>query len=235
MSVLFSLLFFVALAGVIKPYIAGAKRWHFGLAALACLMIVGAFAPQKSEVSGAKKAASAAQGDGDAAGNAAQQPSAGDGDGGKAEEADGAQASAPDSPWHYSESKDEMRGTVSRFASVESENEVDLGFPYGTVHGHVLVRHRPQDGLNIMFQVDQGQILCNSLSDGMISVKFDKGPVQKFRCSEASDGSSETAFIDSASAFLRKLRGSSRLIVEAEFFQKGRQQFVFDIRGLQWK
>ena len=139
------------------------------------------------------------------------------------------------SKWDYSESKDEMRGTTTKLASISSENVVDLEFPYGEVHGQLWIRRRPEDGLNIAFEVDKGQVLCHTFSDGYVSMKFDDGPVQRFRCTGSSDGSSETAFILDESRALAALKRAKRTIVEAEFFQQGRQQFIFETAGLEWK
>lgn len=128
-----------------------------------------------------------------------------------------------------------MRGTTTKLASVQSENSVDLDFPYGAVHGQIWIRKRPEDGLNVAFEVDKGQVLCHSFSGGYVSVKFENGPIQKFSCTGSSDGSSETAFLLNEERALSALKRAKRTIVEAEFFQKGRQQFVFDTAGLEWK
>jgi hypothetical protein len=88
--------------------------------------------------------------------------------------------------------------------------------------------------LDAAFEVEKGQILCNSFSESVVSIKFDDGPVQKFRCTDASDGSNNVAFLLPAGRFLSEVKKSKRTIVEAEFFQQGRQQFTFDTAGLAW-
>jgi hypothetical protein len=45
MATIFVLLFLAAVAGIIRPYIKGAKRWHFGLAAFVCFVVIGVTAP----------------------------------------------------------------------------------------------------------------------------------------------------------------------------------------------
>lgn len=128
-----------------------------------------------------------------------------------------------------------MRGTPTTEAKVVSDNTVNLEFPYGEVHGQLWVRKRAEDGLNVAFEVEQGQILCNDFGNSHVSIKFDDGPVQKFHCSGTSDGSSNVAFIDDARRVLSHLRKSKRAIVEAEFYEQGRKQFTFDTAGLNWK
>jgi hypothetical protein len=54
-------------------------------------------------------------------------------------------------------------------------------------------------------------------------------------CTGARDGSSETAFIVNEGKMLAGLRKAKKTMVEAEFFQKGGQQFTFNTEGLVWK
>jgi len=211
--VIFVLLFVAALIGVLKPYIKGAKRSYFAIAAVVAFILVGVTAPK--------------------AGIAPTQPAT-DAEAKGSPGTDNV-SSEGGSKWEYSESKDEMRGTTTKTASVTSDNSVDLDFPYGEVHGQLWIRRRPEDGLNVAFEVEKGQVLCHSYSDDYISMKFDDGPIQRFRCTGSSDGSTETAFVVDESRALAALKRAKRTIVEAEFFQQGRQQFVFDTAGLNWK
>lgn len=213
MTFLFALLFLAALVGIFKPYIGGLKRLHFALAAVVALVLVGVTAAPPDPAGAPGKA--------------------GDGKPGSPQAA--AAPGEPAGKWAYSEEKDQMRGTTSRFASVRSENQVDLKFPYGVVGGTIWVRQQPKDGLDVFFQVDKGQVLCRNYSESTIAVKFDDKPVQNFRCTGSSDGSSDTAFIVDGRRALAELRKAKRTIVEAEFFQQGRQQFVFETAGLNWK
>jgi len=218
-SYVFLLLFVAAVVGIFKPYINGAKRWHFTVAAVISFFLVGAFAP-----TGPTNEKQSAVVRTEAVADGAPAPVAGD---------TSQQAAA--SKWEYSESRDEMRGTTAKFASITSENVVDLEFPYGEVNGQIWIRRRPEDGLNLAFEVDKGQVLCHSFSDDYVSMKFDDGPIQKFRCTGSSDGSSETAFIIDDQRALTALKRAKRTIVEAEFYQHGRQQFVFETGGLKWQ
>jgi hypothetical protein len=213
MSYVFVLLFFAAVTGIFKPYIKGSKRWHFALAAFGSFVLVGILAPKTPSPAGQAATTGGAKQDADAATGLPE----------------------VESKWDYSQSRDEMRGTTARSASLESNNTVDLDFPYGEVHGQLWIRQRPEDGLNVAFEVEKGQVLCHTYSDDYISMKFDDGPIQRFRCTGSSDGSTETAFITDEPRALAALKRAKRTIVEAEFFQKGRQQFVFDTARLQWK
>ena len=137
------------------------------------------------------------------------------------------------SKWEYSEDKDQMRGTTTKFAVLTSENTVNLDFPYGSHTGDLQFRRRPEDGLNILLHV-QGQFLCNSYNDGHVSVKFDDKPIQKFSCAEPGDASTGWLFISPASKFLAETRKSKTLVIEAPYFQNGNQQLTFSVAGLKF-
>jgi hypothetical protein len=218
MTVLFTLIFLAAVVGIFKPYIGGMKRSYFGIAAAVAFVLVGVTAVSQSSTGAA----------GSSPAKAADTPS----------------PQAPSGPvtpaaatakWEYRQDKDEMRGTTSNFANVRSDNEVDLDFPYGTVHGIIWVRKQATDGLNVMFAVDKGQILCNSFSNSTVSIKFDDKPVKKFACDESNDGESNQVFLRNAAGALDGLRHSKKTVIEADFYQQGSQQFVFDTAGLNWK
>lgn len=141
----------------------------------------------------------------------------------------------PKSKWSYSTDTDDMRGITVRYAEIEAENTVSLDFPYGEQRGQMLVRQSEKSGLDIMVGVASGQILCHSFMNGHINVKFDDGPIERFGCSGASDGTSNMVFIKGANGFLDKLKKSEKAIVEAEFFHNGTQQLTFDTANLEWE
>lgn len=219
MSGLFVIVFLAALFGVFKPYIKGAKRWHFGLGAFAAFLMVGAFAdPSATADTNAQQLASTDK----AAGGVTED---------KAEVA----PKEPESNWQYYNDKDEMRGTESRYAQLDGSNTINLDFPYGEQRGRMTVRKSAQFGFDILVGVESGQIMCNSFSRSYINVKFDDGPIQRYGCNEASDGTSNMVFVEGAKGFLGKLKNSKKVIVEAEFFQNGMQQLAFDTANLKWE
>ena len=219
MSGLFVIVFLAALVGVFKPYIKGAKRWHFGLGAFAAFLMVGAFAdPSVTTDTNAEKLAST------------DKPA-----GGVTEVKADVAPKEPESNWQYYNDKDEMRGTESRYAQLDGSNTTNLDFPYGEQRGRMTVRKSAQFGFDILVGVESGQIMCNSFSRSYINVKFDDGPIQRYGCNEASDGTSNMVFVEGAKGFLGKLKNSKKVIVEAEFFQNGMQQLAFDTANLKWE
>jgi hypothetical protein len=220
-AAIFAIIFIAALIGVFKPYINGVKRWQFGVGAFVAFVLVGVFAdpPATPGNSAEPVASSASVPAGEQIAEAATGP--------VAEKIEGA--------WTYSTERDEMRGAESRFAELEATNTIDLDFPYGEQRGRILVRHSAKHGFDILVGVPSGQIMCNSFSNSYINVKFDDGPIQRFGCNDASDGSSNMIFVEGAKSFLGKLKQSKRAVVEAEFFQNGLQQMTFNTANLQWE
>lgn len=218
---LLSILFIAALVGVFKPYVKGTKRWHFGVAAFAFLIFIGAVAePPKDQNQAGDKAASTAT-------QAAQTLQ-------DERQTEPSKSQEPESEWTYSSDKDEMRGAESRYAQLDAANTIHLDFPYGEQRGQILVRQSAKYGFDILIGVPSGQVLCSSFQDTYINVKFDDGPIQRYRCTDARDGTSNMVFVQGAKGFLAKLMKSRQAIVEMEFFQNGVQQMTFHTANLKW-
>lgn len=220
MSGLFVVVFLAAIVGTIKPYINGAKRWHFGLGAFVAFIFVGAFADPASNST--EKAEIASSNGSEDEGKTADQEAP-------------TTPEEPPSEWTYSTEKDEMRGGETRYAQLEGSNTIDLDFPYGEQRGQMLVRQSPQFGFDILVGVRSGQIMCNSFSNSHINVKFDDGPIRRYGCTDASDGSNNMIFVEGANSFLANLKKSKKVVVEAEFFQNGMQQLTFNTANLKWE
>jgi hypothetical protein len=215
---LFAILFLAAIIGVFRPYINGVKRWHFGIGALVMFFLVGVFAGPATKPS---EKAVAAQGSATADASETAIPA----------------ASKPEqviSEWTYSTEKDEMRGAESRYAELEASNTIDLDFPYGEQRGRILVRQSPKFGFDILVGVSSGQIMCNAYSNSHINVKFDDGPIHRYGCTDASDGSNNMVFVEGPNGFLNNLKKSKKAVIEAEFFQNGMQQMTFNTANLKW-
>lgn len=139
------------------------------------------------------------------------------------------------SSWEYDNSEDEMRGETSYFASNGSINTVELPFPYqGGTRLNILLRDNAKNGKDIMFIVNKGQIFCG-YQDCHVNIKFDDGKVQRYETTEAEAGSSEVLFLtNNISGFVKKLKESTNVTVEVNFYNHGAEQFKFDVSGLEW-
>jgi hypothetical protein len=140
----------------------------------------------------------------------------------------------PTSGWVYQRSKDEMRGTTSKFAVLKSSNFLIFGFPYKGGAARLALRQRPEDGLNVILTID-GQFLCSQFTNDTVAVKFDDGPIRRFECSRPKEESSGSIFINDEQTFLSRLRKAKKVIIEADFYREGPKQMVFNVGGLDWK
>lgn len=137
--------------------------------------------------------------------------------------------------WNYSNSEDEMRGTVTNFAQVKSLNVIQLDFPYqGGSSLYLMLRNSPENGNEVMISTDNGQLWCE-YSNCYMSVKFDNDEIKTYPLAKAAAGTSETMFLDgSVDQFINKLKKSKNVMIEIGFFNYGNQQFRFDTGGLEW-
>ncbi len=139
--------------------------------------------------------------------------------------------------WEYSQEKDEMRDATTYYATNDSTNTANFGFPYGTSKAEIILRKSPKFGNDVMFSIHSGQF--NSCFDGCkITVKFDNQKLENYSMMGTDDGSSDVLFISGSKntkRFVDQLRKSKKVIIEASFFDHGREQFIFETDGLDWK
>lgn len=150
-----------------------------------------------------------------------------------------APASAPpprvQSSWTYVDDVDEMRDSAIHHACTTSTNVLHFGFPYGSQRARLCIRQHPRFGQDVIVRLEEeGQFLCQSYQACTVRVRFDDGEVSSYSAIGPSDNSTNSVFIQNDDRFLRSLRSSSRVIVEAEFYQAGNQQMTFQTAGLEW-
>lgn len=134
--------------------------------------------------------------------------------------------------WEYQESKDEMDGSVIKFASCTSINSVEFDFPYnGGSYLQLLVRK--MKGRNeVILKISKGQFI-GSYSE-TCKIKFDDGPVKEYGFNDAADGSSDCIFLESAASIIKQLKQARHVKIQPTFYQSGKEVFDFDVSGLQW-
>lgn len=141
------------------------------------------------------------------------------------------------SVWQYLQNKDEMRASVRYSAVNASLNTANFSFPYGESKLELILRKDPEYGNDVMFVIGNGQF--NTCFNGCkITVKFDDQKLETFSMIGPDSGSHDTLFIDgkkNLARFMDKLKKSKKLTVEVAFFNHGKEQFKFDIDGLEWK
>ena len=138
--------------------------------------------------------------------------------------------------WEYGSAIDPMRKTASKWATLDSPTELNFAAPYdGDNRAEIEV-----SSVGFILSVLKGQFVCNP-PDGTVSINFDGGPVGRYGCSEPSDGTTTTLYIDdwshddpgdhskSLSALMAKAK---TMTIEAEFYGTGSTQMVFNVAGL---
>jgi hypothetical protein len=134
--------------------------------------------------------------------------------------------------WYYNQSEDEMgRGTLYS-ARLFSINQVDFSFPYESGQPGLLVVacRMPKDGIQVMLMA-KGQF-ASTYTYNYVTVRFDKGPLQNFQIANATNGVNDTILINDVASFVRNLRSSSHVKIEATFYHDGARVFEFDTQGL---
>jgi len=136
--------------------------------------------------------------------------------------------------WHYDEQRDEMRGTVRKYAWANADEQLQFAFPYGGGSTPSIRLRKSGRGTEVLLDVSKGQFMC--FIDGCwVYVKFDGGAVTRYSAVPPSDGTSNVLFLDPAAQFVKKLKKANHVTIEAEFYQEGKRQMTFDVAGLDWK
>lgn len=139
--------------------------------------------------------------------------------------------------WQYDESTDKMSGKATNTASITSDNSLDLAFPYaGRNHAFLTVRKHPQYGLDVILQIQKGQILCSSYSGCPIQVKFDDAPPVKFSGTGSADHDSKVIFFKDANRFINQATKAKKILVQANLYQAGAPVLEFSMNEpLKWQ
>jgi hypothetical protein len=136
--------------------------------------------------------------------------------------------------WTYVTGQDAMMQKPIRYASVQSINELNFGFPYqGAQHETLTLRTHPRFGKSVILRIERGQFLCG-VEGCSVTVRFDAGKPQRFSVDEPSDHSTTYLFIDNYDGFLASVRKSKKIYISAEFYQEGSPVLEFDTSKLNW-
>lgn len=134
--------------------------------------------------------------------------------------------------WMYRDEGDPMGGQV-RSASVQSNNVLSLEFPYqGEQRGTLTIRSHPRHGKDVILQIQRGQFQCTSYSGCDVLVRFDEGPLKKYRAAEPTDNSSTTLFLRGYDGFMASLRKAKKARIEFTLFHQGTRSLEFNVDSL---
>lgn len=134
--------------------------------------------------------------------------------------------------WTYQAGADEMTGRATRAAMIRSENSVNFAFPYhGEQRASLIVRTHPSYGRDVIFRIEQGQLLCRRIDRCQVRVKFDEGQPQTWRASPPADHSTTVLFLQAYDRFVQQLRRSEVVRIQPEVYQEGSPVFEFHVEG----
>lgn len=138
--------------------------------------------------------------------------------------------------WRLQSIEDKMSGKPTRLAVVKSADSLSLDFPYkGENRGELAIRQHPAHGLDVIFTVDKGQIICSRISSCEVVVKFDDKPPMKFGANGPDDHSSTVLFLRDAKRFIAQAKDAKVILVQATYYKAGGQVLTFSTPGgLQW-
>jgi len=137
--------------------------------------------------------------------------------------------------WKYYKFQDPGSGKYYSQAIVKSENEVNLDFPYdGYQRAYFEFRNHPRFGKDLIFGLQRGQILCDEYRNKYVSIRFDNSTVERYRCLEASDGSSRQIALVGFDAIASRISVVKNIFVSVFIFQEGERTFEFRVNGFDY-
>lgn len=137
--------------------------------------------------------------------------------------------------WHYFASTDPMTSRTSRTAQIESENVVNFDFPYqGAQRATLILRDHPTHGRDVIFQIERGQLLCNSYEGCSVRIRFDEAKAEMWNASPPSDNSSTVLFVRNESRFVQRLRAAKVVRVQVSAYEEGAPTFEFEVGGFDY-
>ena len=129
-------------------------------------------------------------------------------------------------PWSYGQNTDQMTGKITRWACLDSEDQLQFGFPYnGGSTGTICLRKGRR--LDAYFKIDKGQVLCG-VEGCEARMKVDGGEPFTVSGSESADGDPRFIFFDSYPRILGIAKKAKQIKIEILYYQERRQVLTFE-------
>lgn len=141
----------------------------------------------------------------------------------------------PKENWRKTESEDKMEGTKRYFATSTSTNQIEFEFPYNGGSTFSLIVRNMGKGNEVLMTVSKGQFMTSFSGSETIKMKFDDEKPFNVSYNSADDASMDVIFFNSSNKILTKLKSANKLMIEAPFYDAGRQIIYFDVSGLEWE
>lgn len=139
--------------------------------------------------------------------------------------------------WNYSSSNDPMSSKPIVLASIESDNSLNLGYPYqGENRGRLLIRQHPKHGLDVILTISKGQLMCDNHRGCGALIRFDDGKAMRFNGGESADMDRTTMFVLERKRFIDSARKARQIKVQVTIYEAGEQVLEFSTNQLlDWK
>ena len=132
----------------------------------------------------------------------------------------------------------DIDGPQRQLYSIESNNVVDLDFPYGKtkLKLHIRMVNGKLDPNGGVFVTSSGQFHSGDYSadtDGTLKYKIDSTPVKQVGYQSSKSASSGIGFINNPETILKEIVNGKTMKIQMSYFQQGDKVFDFDIAGLE--
>ena len=153
--------------------------------------------------------------------------------------------------WSYRTITDEMDGTVTRVAAIQSANTVDFDFPYQGEQRATLVLS-PQPGYDgVIFSVEKGQLPCHDemvepialekllgadpVPGCTVRVKFDDSGPYDVKATGVQDGANMLRLNPECCGLftdlVKRIQEAETVKIEVRAYDEGRTIFTFNVAG----
>lgn len=141
---------------------------------------------------------------------------------------------APSSGWAYSEDEDKMTSKKTYYAGIEANETLQFDFPYNGGCTATLYVRKKGGKTDVFVQLSKAQLIIDSYDGSNFRVRFDNKPATTYTFTEASDHSSDVAFLQTTSRFIKNLKNSKKVTIEMEFYKEGYRAIEFNVDGFKW-
>ena len=135
--------------------------------------------------------------------------------------------------WTYDTTKDEMTSGSTIIASTDATNSFEFNAPYDGYNGATIQIRRKRGRTDAIFTIQKGQFV-GGVEGQTIKARFDQKRYSEYYCNPASDYDPTVLFIDDAGTFVEHLKDAKKLLIEANIYDNGNQQFEFSVDGFKW-
>jgi hypothetical protein len=126
------------------------------------------------------------------------------------------------SKWDYSAVEMDAGNRTEKVGCIESDNLIELKWPYKDVYADLCFR---SDSTVYLHLLGDGQLLSGEGHGAKI--RFGEGSAHSFSLEQASDYSSNGAFIKPAGPVFAAAKASKTIIINATYYQAGSQSVAF--------